>query len=93
MVGGYDYKGKLISVAEALAKIKTNDCVISALGAAEPNGMLEDLHTIAPLAQHPRLIQRVQMLRHVRLRGLDLGQQFADANHRRQTPAAGHVAG
>ena len=48
MVGGYDYKHKLISIDQALARIKTNDCVISALGAAEPNGMLEGLHTIAP---------------------------------------------
>ena len=48
MVGSYDYKHKLISIEQALTRIKTNDCVISALGAAEPNGLLEELHTIAP---------------------------------------------
>jgi acyl-CoA hydrolase len=42
------YQHKLISIDAALAKIKTDDCVISALGAAEPNGLLEQLHTIAP---------------------------------------------
>ena len=39
---------KLISIEAALAKIKTDDCVISALGAAEPNGLLEQLYSIAP---------------------------------------------
>ncbi|MBI1891224.1 MAG: acetyl-CoA hydrolase/transferase family protein [Burkholderiales bacterium] len=41
------HQNKLISIEEALAKIRSNDCVISALGAAEPVGMLEQLHTIA----------------------------------------------
>ncbi len=44
----FSYQHKLISIEAALAKIKTDDCVISALGAAEPNGLLEQLHTIAP---------------------------------------------
>lgn len=42
-----NYKHKLISIEEALSKIKSDDYVISALGAAEPVGMLEQLHTIA----------------------------------------------
>jgi hypothetical protein len=41
------YKHKIISVEDALSKIKSNDRVISALGPAEPVGMLEQLHTIA----------------------------------------------
>jgi acyl-CoA hydrolase len=44
----FSYQHKLISIEAALAKIKSDDCVISALGAAEPNGLLEQLHTIAP---------------------------------------------
>lgn len=40
-------KNKLISVEEALSRIKSGDCIVSALGAAEPNGLLEQLHTIA----------------------------------------------
>ncbi|KAF0166891.1 MAG: acetyl-CoA hydrolase/transferase [Rhodocyclaceae bacterium] len=47
MGSAYDYKSKLISVEQALAKIKTDDCIVSALGAAEPNGLLDQLHTIA----------------------------------------------
>ncbi|MBL8488488.1 MAG: 4-hydroxybutyrate CoA-transferase [Rhodocyclaceae bacterium] len=43
----YDYKRKLVSVEEALARIKSDDCIVCALGAAEPNGLLEQLHTIA----------------------------------------------
>ncbi len=43
------YQHKLITIEEALSKIKSDDSVISALGAAEPAGMLEQLHTIAPL--------------------------------------------
>lgn len=44
----YDYKGKLVSVEQALARIRSGDCIVSALGAAEPNGLLEQLHTVAP---------------------------------------------
>ena len=47
MADSYDYKRKLISIDEALAKIKSDDCIVCALGAAEPNGLLEQLHTIA----------------------------------------------
>lgn len=43
----YDYRNKLISIEQALARIKSGDCIVSALGAAEPNGMLDQLHTIA----------------------------------------------
>jgi acyl-CoA hydrolase len=42
------YKHKLISIEEALAKIKSNDCIVCALGAAEPNGLLDQLHTVGP---------------------------------------------
>jgi len=44
----YDYQHKVISIEEALSKIKSNDFVISALAGAEPKGILEQLHTIAP---------------------------------------------
>ncbi|MBS1198794.1 MAG: Ach1, partial [Proteobacteria bacterium] len=47
MSGEYSFKSKVISIDEALSKIKSNDCVISALGAAEPKAILEQLHTIA----------------------------------------------
>ena len=47
MASTYDYKSKLISIEAALDKIKSNDCIVSALGAAEPNGLLDRLHTIA----------------------------------------------
>ncbi len=47
MTLSFDYRNKLVSVEEALSKIKTDDCIVCALGAAEPNGLLEQLHTIA----------------------------------------------
>lgn len=47
MSNGYDYRSKLISIEEALSKIQSGDCVISAMAAAEPRGILEQLHTIA----------------------------------------------
>ncbi len=48
MTSGSGYRHKLIGIEQALAKIKSDDCVISALGAAEPDGLLQQLHTIAP---------------------------------------------
>ncbi|MFZ5968128.1 MAG: acetyl-CoA hydrolase/transferase family protein [Bacillota bacterium] len=41
------YKSKLITVEEALEKIKSGDSIVSALAAAEPRGMMSELHTIA----------------------------------------------
>lgn len=41
------YNSKLITVEEAINKIKTDDNVVSALSAAEPREMLLKLHTIA----------------------------------------------
>ena len=52
MSTGYDYRSKVISIEEALAKIKSNDCVISAMAGAEPKGILEQLHTIADRVQN-----------------------------------------
>lgn len=52
MSSGYDYRHKVISIEEALAKIKSNDCVISAMAGAEPKGILEQLHTIADRVQN-----------------------------------------
>lgn len=47
MSNGYDYRNKVISNEDALAKIKSNDLVISAMAGAEPKIILEHLHTIA----------------------------------------------
>ena len=61
MAGAYDYSSKLISVEQALSKIKSDDCIVSALGAAEPNGLLDQLHTIAPRVTVPFLRRAVTM--------------------------------
>ena len=45
-------QSKQISVEQALAKIKSNDSIISALAAAEPNALLAQLHTIAPRVEN-----------------------------------------
>lgn len=37
-----------------------------------------DLHTITPLAQHPRLVQAIEMLAHVGLGGGNEAQKLAD---------------
>ena len=47
MSSNYDFNHKVISIEEALSKIKSNDCVISALAGAEAKAILEQLHTIA----------------------------------------------
>ena len=53
MTNGNDFiRSKLISVEEALGKIKSNDSIVSALAAAEPAGLLGQLHTIAPRVQN-----------------------------------------
>jgi acyl-CoA hydrolase len=41
-------RNKLITVDEALGKVKSNDSIVVALAAAEPAGFLRQLHTIAP---------------------------------------------
>jgi acyl-CoA hydrolase len=41
-------QAKLISVEQALAKVKSNDSIVSALAAAEASSLLGQLHTIAP---------------------------------------------
>ncbi len=41
------YNSKLITVEEAINKIKTDDNIVSALSAAEPREMLSKLHTVA----------------------------------------------
>lgn len=42
-----DYTHKLITVAEALAKVKSNDVIVTGLASAEPRAFLAELHTIA----------------------------------------------
>ncbi len=41
------YKSKLITLEEALSKVKSNDCIVSAMTASEPMGFNSQLHTIA----------------------------------------------
>ncbi len=43
---------KLISVEQALDKIRSNDSIVSALAGAEPAGLLSRLHTIAPRVEN-----------------------------------------
>lgn len=45
-------QGKLLTVEQALDKVKSNDSIVSALAAAEPAGFLGQLHTIAPRVQN-----------------------------------------
>lgn len=42
-----DYSSKVISVEEALAKVKSGDVIVVGLGAAEPGRFMGQLHTIA----------------------------------------------
>ncbi|HUN94595.1 MAG TPA: acetyl-CoA hydrolase/transferase C-terminal domain-containing protein [Burkholderiaceae bacterium] len=42
------YRSKLVTLDEALAHVKTDDSIVSALAAAEPAGFLARLHTVAP---------------------------------------------
>jgi acyl-CoA hydrolase len=45
-------QSKLVTVEQALEKVKSNDSIVSALAAAEPAGLLGQLHTIAPRVQN-----------------------------------------
>jgi acyl-CoA hydrolase len=55
------YKQKQITREEALSKIKSSDHVISALAAAEPKGILTDLHTIADRVQDVTVVTCLPM--------------------------------
>lgn len=55
------YKDKLITREQALSKIKSGDHVISALAAAEPKGILTDLHTIADKVQDVTVVTCLPM--------------------------------
>ena len=50
-----DYKSKVITVEEALAKIKSNDVIVTGSTAAEPKMFLENLHTIADRVENVQL--------------------------------------
>jgi acyl-CoA hydrolase len=41
------YNKKLVTIEEALTRVKSGDHIVSALAAAEPRGLLSQLHTIA----------------------------------------------
>lgn len=51
----FDMAAKTISIAEALSKIKSGDSIVSALAAAEPAGILAQLHTLAPRVKDVRI--------------------------------------
>lgn len=42
-----DYTSKIIGVEDALALVKNNSCIVTAVAAAEPQAFLSQLHTIA----------------------------------------------
>ena len=46
------YQRKRISLEEALTHIKSNDVIVSALCATEPQGFLSQLHTMAPQVEN-----------------------------------------
>lgn len=41
-------QGKLVTIEQALERVKSNDSIVSSLAAAEPAGFFGQLHTIAP---------------------------------------------
>jgi acyl-CoA hydrolase len=43
---------KLVTVEQALEKVKSNDSIVSALAAAEPTAFFSQLHTIAPRVEN-----------------------------------------
>lgn len=43
----FDYSSKVISVEEALGKVKSNDVIVVGMAGAEPKEFLENIHTIA----------------------------------------------
>ncbi len=45
-------QSKLVTVEQALEKVRSNDSIVSALAAAEPAGFLGQLHTIAPRVEN-----------------------------------------
>ncbi len=51
----FNIASKTISVEAALAKIKSGDSIMSALGPAEASGILSQLHTIAPTVRDVRV--------------------------------------
>ncbi|MCD6167999.1 MAG: acetyl-CoA hydrolase/transferase family protein [Caldisericia bacterium] len=50
------YKRKLVSIEEALSKIKSNDTVVVALGPSQPPGLLSHLHLIKDRVENVKLI-------------------------------------
>jgi acyl-CoA hydrolase len=53
---GQEYRRKLISIDEALSKIKSNDTVVVAMAAAQPPGLLSSLHLIKDKVKNVKLI-------------------------------------
>lgn len=45
------YREKLVTIEQALVKIKTNDHIVASLAGSEPQGLLSSLHTIADRVQ------------------------------------------
>ena len=49
-----DYSSKLITVEEALSKVKSGDVIVTGLGAAEAGAFMGQLHTIADRVKDDR---------------------------------------
>lgn len=56
-----DYKNKLITVEEALEKIKSKDIIVTGLAAAEAKATLEKLHTISHRVEDVKVITCLPM--------------------------------
>lgn len=50
-----DYRSKIITVEEALSKVKSGDRIVTGLGAAEAGDFMENLHTIAGRVQNVKV--------------------------------------
>lgn len=51
-----EYKSRLISINEALSKIKTDDTVVAAMAASQPPGLLSSLHLIKDNVKNVKVI-------------------------------------
>ncbi len=55
------YKDRIITVDQALSFIKSNDEIISALGAAEPRGMVSRIHEVADRVENVTVVTCLPM--------------------------------
>ncbi len=57
-----DYQSKLITVQEALSKVKSGDTIVAGLASAEPRAFLAELHTIADRVKNVTVTTCLPML-------------------------------